>query len=79
MKLEPGTLVKNLPYKLRELVLEELINMGSSKTEKEVLEGDINFAFVWDKTTQGHKFWSDIYHGREIPDEFLEEETYSLY
>lgn len=76
MKIEQGTLVKHLPPKLRDLVLKEANRKG--KDEEEVLEGDIDAAFIWDGTSQGHDFWSDIYYGREIPDEFLEE-TYEIY
>lgn len=76
MKIEQGTLVKHLPPKLRDLVLKEANIIG--KNEEKVLEGDINAAFTWESTSQGHEFWSDIYFGKEIPDEFLEE-TYEIY
>lgn len=64
--------IKNLPHKLRELLIKETQKQHPGWTEEYIINNrDVNSAFTWQDSTQGHDFWSDIHNGN-IPKEYLE-------
>lgn len=67
---------KDLPTKIQEMALTNCKDIN----KKHFKEGTLSLsgAFSWNKTPEGHDFWSNIYNGGEISKEFLlsEDELY---
>lgn len=64
MKVKAGELVKNLPSELRELAIQRA--KEQRKNIEQILEQDVNYAFTWCSTKEGHTFWSDVHRGNEF-------------
>jgi len=64
MKVKAGELVKNLPSELRELAIQRA--KEQRKNIEQILEQDVNYAFTWCSTKEGHTFWSDVHRGIEF-------------
>lgn len=70
--------ISELPLKLRELCLKEIKLQGGR-----VENGSIGSSFKWKDSSQGHKFWGDLFNGLEVPDDecykpYLNQ-TYEIY
>lgn len=65
MKLKPGTLIKDFPPKLQELVLKRA--WEHSKLSKEtVMFSTVESCFTWSATPEGMSFWHSVNNGYEF-------------
>ena len=82
MKLQFKAPLKDYPSKLRELALkriEEYIKVSGEKMRKKnPLEESIGSQLHFAKTPEGDRWWRDVYEGKEISDEWGEE-NYQIY
>lgn len=54
-------LIKEIPdEKIRQKAVDNCLKYTLTKDEKEALELELIHAFNWQKTDQGHQFWSNI-------------------
>lgn len=60
---------KDLPTIIQEMALANCKGIDKEHFKEGILH--LSAAFSWDKTPEGHDFWSNVYSGGKISEEFL--------